>query len=347
MFKGAIIGFGQVVEHGHVPAFNAYPGDFMIEAVADPNPKRLERAREIFPKARTYSGIKELLSVENSLDFADIATPPAMHPEHVMQTLDKGLHVMSEKPLALSLEDFEKIRGKSVPANLCVFTVHNWKKAPPMLKVREILDSGFAGQIQHAQFHVLRQKPASSAPSVKGWRQDPALSGGGILIDHGWHNFYLLCGIFGEKPHAVSASFGFPDGASSPSVLKGDRDLAEDLVLCRVDFPSGTGIVYLSWRSPVRRNFVLAHGSLGLIEVRDDDIRLESKDKPLNVVHTGEKLSAGSAHPAWMRLLLEDFLRELSDPSERGKNLAEAGLCRKLITGARQSHDLGGKAIPI
>lgn len=337
MLKGAIIGFGQVVEQAHVPAFNAYPDDFAIEAVADPNTKRLERAREIFPKARTYSGMEELLSAEDGLDFADIVTPPAMHPEHVMLALDKGLHVMSEKPLALSLEDFEKIRGESASANLCVFTVHNWKKAPPMLKVREILDSGFAGRVQHAQLHVLRQKPASSAPSVKGWRQDPALSGGGILIDHGWHNFYLLCGIFGEKPHAVSASFGFPDADSN----------AEDLVLCRVDFPSGTGIVYLSWRSPVRRNFALVHGSLGLIEVRDDDILLESKDKPLNVVHTGEKLSAGSAHPSWMKLLLKDFLRELNEPSERGKNLAEAGLCVELITGARQSHDLGGKAIPV
>lgn len=337
MFKGAIIGFGQVVEQAHVPAFNAYPGDFAIEAIADPNPKRLERAREIFPKARTYSGIEELFSAQKPLDFADIVTPSAMHPKHVMLALDKGLHVLSEKPLALSLEDFEKIRSKAASANLCVFTVHNWKKAPPMLKMREILDSGFAGQVQHAQFHVLRQKPASSAPSVKGWRRDPALSGGGILIDHGWHNFYLLCDIFGEKPHAVSASFGFPDADSN----------AEDLVLCRVDFPSGAGIVYLSWRSPVRKNFVLVHGNLGLIEVRDDDILLESKDKPLNLLHTGEKLSAGSVHPAWMRLLLEDFLRELNDPSERGKNLEEAGLCVELITGARQSHNLGGKTISL
>lgn len=336
------MGFGQVVEYGHVPAFAAYQDRFVIEAVADSRKERLARAAEIYPRARRYSGIAELLAAEKKLDFVDIATPPVMHPEHAMMVLSAGCHVLCEKPLALTREDFVEIQDKSRGAGLCVFTVHNWKKAPPILKVKEILEGGTAGNPEHAQLHVLRQKPASSAASVQGWRQDPALSGGGILVDHGWHNFYLLRHLMGQDPVAVTARLAFP--AQGPA---GPHSAPEDLAAVWVDFPSGTGVVYLSWRSPVRKNSGMVHAAGGLIEIRDDDVIFEAPGRPVETIRTGEKLSAGSAHPAWMTLLLPEFFEEVSVPAKRGANLAEAGVCVKLLTAAYRSHSSGGETVSV
>jgi len=257
-----------------------------------------------------------------------------------MLALNRGLHVLSEKPLVLSLADFAEIRDLAREKNLCVFTVHNWKKAPPMLKVSELIENGSIGKVQHFELHVLREKPAASAAAVKSWRQDPAVSGGGIMVDHGWHNFYLACGLAGEIPSAVTAELGFP-----PEAEGGLR--AEDLAACWLKFPGVTGLVYMTWRSMCRKNFGVVYGSGGLLEIRDSDIVLEKKGEPPRIFATGEKLSAGSAHPTWMAPLLDDFLGELRDPGKRGGNLLEAELCLLLLSSAFKSHSAGGQTVSV
>ncbi len=331
--KGAIAGFGQVAEFGHAPAFNNSRGRFSIEAVADSFPGRLKRAGEIFPQARLYKGIEELFAREKGLDFIDIATPPVSHPGYVLKALENGLHVLCEKPLVLAEKDFERIKARAESLKRCVFTVHNWKKAAPILKLKEIIDGGSLGNIEHAQLHVVRKNPAVCA-SGGGWRQNPAVAGGGILVDHGWHNFYLLCGILGRAPVSVSAVLGFSGGAG-----------AEDQAECFVNFPNGTGLVSLSWRGPFRKNFVFVRAANAVMELRDSDIIVEKESGPPEVFLTGEKLSDGSAHPKWMAAILDDFAREVENPDKRGINLAEAGICVQLITGAYKSFKNGGKTI--
>ncbi|MFH1618451.1 MAG: Gfo/Idh/MocA family oxidoreductase [bacterium] len=338
MLTGAIIGFGQVVEHGHIPAFSERKENFSIKAVADADPERRRRALELLPAARVYSSHEELFAKESGLEFADIATPPAMHPGHVAAALEKGLHVLCEKPLALTIGEFDAIREQAEAAGKCVFTIHNWKKAAPMLKVWELLRTGFAGSIHHAEFHTLRQQPASSALSVKSWRQNPSLSGGGILVDHGWHAFYLLCAMTGQDPVSVTARLGFPHAG---------QEAVDDTAACWVDFPSCTGLVCLSWRSPCRKNIGFIHGTSGLIEIRDGDVIKEARDAQAETISTGDPLTAGSAHPAWMTPTLDDFLDEVNDPYKRGKNLREAQFCIKLITGSVRSHSMGARTVPI
>ena len=331
MLKGAILGFGQVVEHGHVPAFLARPGAFEITAVADASPKRLEAAAALFPRARLYSDFKLLLRKEKELDFADIATPPSLHPRHALSALKRGLHVLCEKPLAFKRKDVERLAAEALKRKLCVMTVHNWKKAGPILKARELLDCGAIGAVRNVELHVLRKQAAATASDGKNWRTDPKISGGGILVDHGWHNFYLACHLAGAAPESIYA------GLEHSPVSGADEDAK-----CIIRFEGGaSGFIHMTWRSPLRKNSALVCGETGLLEIDDDLVIVHGADGSHCVHQTGDRLSGGSAHPEWMGLLLDEFSAEVSDVSLRGANLREALWCASLLENGYKSAKTG------
>ena len=73
-------------------------------------------------------------------------------------------------------------------------TVHNWLKAPICRKITALIDAGAIGAVRSVRWRTLRTQPAIavSAPGVTNWRVDPAMAGGGILFDHGWHALYCV-----------------------------------------------------------------------------------------------------------------------------------------------------------
>ncbi|MDD4004656.1 MAG: Gfo/Idh/MocA family oxidoreductase [Elusimicrobiaceae bacterium] len=336
MHRGALAGFGAVAENGHCPALLDQKDCLEIVAVAEQSQQRRAAAARCFPEARIYESLAELLAAEKHLDFADIATPPACHFGAAEACLEAGLHVLCEKPLVFSRREFDLLLKAAEKKRLALFTVHNWKYAPPMLKARELIQKGMIGAVLHAELHVLRNQPSVTADG-RDWRQDPKLSGGGIMADHGWHNFYLAHCLTGGKPLSVTAAF---TGAG--------REKAERSCSCQIEFEGAdpqerkTALVYLTWESPVRKNWGAVYGRTGIIEIRDDIVILERKGEKTVMFETGEKLSAGSAHPTWMAGLLGEFKTALESPAQRLANLREAETCVALMTAGYESALTGG-----
>ncbi|MBI4056220.1 MAG: Gfo/Idh/MocA family oxidoreductase [Elusimicrobia bacterium] len=335
MLKGAIIGFGQVAEKAHACAWKEYANDFSIVAVAEQSQARLKCAAASFPDAGLYPDFLSLLQSESALDFVDIATPPASHPALILQALQQNCHVLCEKPLATNPKDLETILSLSQAKNRAVFTVHNWKKAPHFLKASEILKEKLLGEVRHVELHTLRNQPATSTPSGPAWRKDISLSGGGILVDHGWHLFSLLQELLPQHPLSITARLNIDEGGT------------EEEASCFLIYPNATAHLFLTWRSHERSNWGILHGTQGTLEIRDDRLSLQRKGHPIEVFPLEEKLSASSAHPAWFSLLLEDFKAEVQNPRLRGKNLREAEICSMLLSHAYQSHRLGGKTVSL
>src|SRR5688500_2923700 len=77
--RGALIGFGEVAEKAHAPAWRAAAG-VEITAVCEARPERREAAKRAFPGVRVVAAIKDLAKA-GPLDFADVATPPHLHAE--------------------------------------------------------------------------------------------------------------------------------------------------------------------------------------------------------------------------------------------------------------------------
>ena len=196
----------------------------------------------------------------------------------------------------------------------------NWKHAPIWRAARELLGAGAIGTVRELSLSVLR--PPGSGGGDTGWRRDPAVAGGGILLDHGWHQLYLALGVLGARPSAVRAQMSFADDGAGRY---------EDTVDLTLELACARAHLHLTWCAERRETFGKVIGSDGELTLADDHLVVTSLDAPPRRVDFDEALSASSQHVAWMAPVIDAFSRELAEQGERGRNLEEAGLITRII----------------
>ncbi len=327
--RGAISGFGEVAARAHLPGWRTRE-NIAIGAIHDPISERRHEAIRLIKNVRVYDDLELMLDGE-APDFVDVASPPGMHHAAARAALRAGAHVLVEKPLALTLADFDELAAIAAEKRRVLMCVHNWKYAPAYAAARRAIEAGRLGEIRFMSIDRLRTEPAGAGGSGGKWRASAA-SGGGILIDHGWHVFYLMYWMLGgESPLSVSARLESPAGV--------DVDHVADV---RVGFGAGrVARAHLSWRAPVRRTSAVIYGERASIEIEGDRVRLTDRSG------TAEDLSVAdipddSYHAAWFGGVADEFERAVSegnnssDPIAR-RNLAEARAALALIDAARRS----------
>jgi predicted dehydrogenase len=329
VLRGAFIGFGTVAEKGHAPGWRAR-AEVKIVAATDPSPSRREAFLAAFPDAGWRATPHDLLSGE-TLDFVDVCAPPGAHAKLIVQALDAGLHVLSEKPLVTRLDDARSVAAEAGRAERIVHTVHNWLEAPICQTISSLADQGAIGAVRSVQWWTLRTQPAVTVgpAGVANWRVDPSLAGGGILFDHGWHALYCVARWAGV-PKTVSARLETRRHHQWP---------LEDTATIELETASGSSRIFLTWAADKRLNEIQIEGERGRIRVEGDTVVLATTE--------GEQrfpcppaLSEGSHHPDWFDRVVEDFLRAATGGGE--SNLAEAMLCARLIDAAQRSSAADG-----
>jgi predicted dehydrogenase len=282
-----------------------------VDAIAEPSSVRREAARRSLPSARVYETLDELLSAERSLDALIVCSPPSFHANGILSGIRAGIHVLCEKPLTLDPELFAQIETESASRNACVYSINNWAFSPQWSRLLEVAASGRLGPIRHVDIRVLRTRPSVSA-SPNDWRKDPAISGGGIFVDHGWHNLYLMRRLLGQDLRLVETVL-HPSNA------------VDEVATALFAAPAASGTMHLSWRSNERSNHAFIAGETGTAELRDDSLIIKS-DGVEETLRFAEKLSGGSAHPEWLAAMWPAFEAECSGV-KRGENLREAAFC--------------------
>jgi len=338
MPRGAIIGLGNVALHGHLPGWRRRR-DVEIVAVTDARPEQHALVSAHAPGARWYTTSAELLA-EAAVDFVDICTPPSSHAELIRGALERGCHVLCEKPLVSVPDDLAPLTRLAAKTGRVVHTVHNWHHAPIVRRTAELVREGRIGRVQHVIWHTLRTRPALAGDERTGnWRVDPAVAGGGVLSDHGWHVFYVIQRWVGEPPRSVSAR------------LERRRHTAwdvEDTASVRVTFADATAEILLTWASDVRRNWAEVGGTAGTLELHDDTLVLKSDGPGADSSWScPPPMSDGSHHPDWFDAVASEFLAEATGATPRGANLEEARLCVALEQAARESSRQGGREITL
>lgn len=289
----------------------------------DPAPERREAAARLVPGARFYAHLEELLAAERALDALIVCSPPKFHAEAVLAGLRAGLHVLCEKPLTLDPAVFATLRAEAARRDRCVYTVDNWTYAPALARLLDITTSGRLGRLRRAELRVTRTKPSASA--VPGdWRKDLAIAGGGILVDHGWHNLYLLRSLLGPGLELDSAQL-LPEGA------------IDEVVDVHFHAPGAVGAIHLSWRAKERANFISVEGDRGTADLNDDVLVVKTGGRT-QTERFPQKLSAGSAHPDWLAAMWSAFRVECAGRG-RGESLAAAEFCLRAIHAAYRSKE--------
>jgi predicted dehydrogenase len=323
MLRGAIVGFGEVARNGHWPAY-AESSDAAIVAVVDRTVQRRALAARLAPSMPTYATLDDL-GASASVDFVDICTPPALHPQPMLDAIARGWHVLCEKPLLLDAEVFDIVRARASDAGVAVMPVHNWKYAPIVRRATAALRAGAIGSLRRVEIETCRLRDAASAdPARPNWRRDPAIAGGGILMDHGWHAIYLALHWFGQPATAVGASLHQPaDGR------------VEDEASVTISFPAGDAVIALTWNAAERRNTMRLVGDGGEIVIADDTLLVGGETADPEVFTRA--LSTGSHHDDWFAAMLPEVVAAFHDPELASPAFEEAAQCLTIIQQAYRS----------
>src|SRR5262249_67333 len=205
----------------------------------------------------------ELMLAGEAPDFVDIASPPALHGAAASAALNAGAHVLVEKPLGLSLAEFDGVVDVARARRRVLMCVHNWKFAPAYSRARALIDEGRIGPVRSVSLERLRVEPAGSGGPGAVWRTTGA-SGGGILSDHGWHVFSRVQWLRGgELARGVAATLFTTAGG------------VEQTAEIDVTFGSGQSAhAMLSWRAERRRTHATIVGTNGSLEIDSERLLL-------------------------------------------------------------------------
>jgi len=334
MLRGAIIGLGNIALEGHLPGWMRRR-DVEIVAATDLEPARRAAIETRIPQAQWYATAEGLLARER-LDFVDICTPPASHGPLVATALRAGCHVLCEKPLVISPEELAPLTRFAGDHGRVLHTVHNWHHAPIVKRAAELLAQGAIGEVRRVTWQTLRTKPAAVRDGHgANWRLDPALSGGGVLTDHGWHVFYVIRRWVSALPTAISARL---------ETRRHTTWAVEDTATVHLTFPHATAEILLTWAADTRDNRAEVIGTDGSLDLQDDTLVLIRQGRQERWP-CPPAMSNGSAHPDWFDPVVDQFLGEVTGSTRPDGNLAEAALCTLLESMARESSRRGGSAI--
>jgi predicted dehydrogenase len=205
-------------------------------------------AGKLAPQARAVSSLDELLDLR--LDGLVIATPSALHAEQSIRALGQGAAVFCQKPLGRTAAEAQAVVDAARAADRLLCVDLSYRYTEGMRRIREIVGSGELGRV-HAVDLVFHNAYGPDKP----WFYDPALSGGGCVMDLGVHLVDLaLWALDFPEVGGVSARL-FAGGEP----LGGRPDRVEDYAVATLDL--GTGAVVqlaCSWRLQAGRDAIIS-----------------------------------------------------------------------------------------
>ena len=197
-----IIGTGGMAQ-GHIKRLLEKP-ESEITAICDTKPEALKRTRERHPglaDAAQFSDYKELLE-SGLVDAVQIITPHTLHHQMIIDSLDKGLHVFSEKPMVCSAQHAHEVIAKVEQSGKVFALGYQRFTMPEFLYIRDKIASGEMGAVQFVQGLKGQEWLRACANS---WRHTQELGGGGQLNDSGSHLLAILLFVTGLSVEKVVA----------------------------------------------------------------------------------------------------------------------------------------------
>jgi predicted dehydrogenase len=240
--KVGLIGGGGIVD-AHIRGYRAYADLIEVSAVADViDDTARRRAAEL--GAAAYTDFRQMI-LEADLDAVDICLPHHLHAEAVVSAAQAGRHILCEKPLCLTVEQAIQVHQAVRTAGVTLMCAHNQLFLPAVSTARQLLDQGTLGTVYEVRITDTFYNDFN--PQNMGWRATAATSGGGELMDTGYHPTYLMLHLAGGSPVEATALLSrhrlrFMDSEDSAQVLvRFDNGIVGHLVTSwAYDPPPGT-----------------------------------------------------------------------------------------------------------
>lgn len=214
-------------------------------AVADPSAEMTEEALRLAPQAARCADLEDLL--RQDLDGLVIATPSALHAAQTIQALEAGLAVFCQKPLGRDEAETAAAVAAARTSDRLLAVDLSYRHTAAVQALRQQLRSGALGRV-----HAVDLTFHNAYGPDKPWFYDPALSGGGCVMDLGVHLVDLCLWLLDDEAAEVQAHL-MKDGRRIVG-----REAAEDYAAATLVLGSGAVVrLACSWRLPAGQDAVI------------------------------------------------------------------------------------------
>jgi predicted dehydrogenase len=252
-----VIGLGM--GSAHIRGYKTHP-DAEIVAIADVDAHKLAKVGDEHGVAKRYASAEAMLDKER-LDIVSVVTPNKFHAPLTIAALEKGAHVLCDKPMAMNAGEARQMLAASKKAKKRLMINFSFRFAEQSQALKRVVDDGVLGEVYFGRTIWHRRR---GMPGFGGWFGQKALSGGGPLIDLGVHRLDLALWLMGHpKPTWVMGSAYAPIATAAAKAENKAFDV-EDLATGTIKFENGaTLIVEASWAANIRERELMETRLLG------------------------------------------------------------------------------------
>lgn len=238
--RAAVIGAGAMGKH-HARLYAAMDNVSLV-GVADPDAEaRAQVARR--HHTRAFSDYRALLDAEKP-DLVSLAVPTEFHYPIASDLIGRGIHVLVEKPIALTIAEGRSLVGQASERGVKLGVGHVERFNPAVTALKEHLDRGELGQV----FQISARRISGFPPRVKDI---------GVVLDLATHDLDVMRYLVGAEVARVSTEIAWPMGRPN-----------EDVLCSMLRFKNGViGLLHVNWLSPIKIRELMINGDRGMFVV--------------------------------------------------------------------------------
>jgi predicted dehydrogenase len=259
--------------HGHVNWIFSSEGrkDFKIVGIVEANRELAQRYSKQWGYSMdiVYNSIEELIKATNPEAVTGFG-PTYDHLKIVEACAPKGIHVMVEKPLAVSLKHAKKMEALAKKYKIHLLTNYETTWYPTNHEAYEMVKKDAIGDIRKIIVRDGHKGPKKIGVSGEffEWLTDPVLNGGGAITDFGCYGANLLTWIMdGKKPNSVTAVTQQLQPENNPEV--------DDEAIIILNYDNSNAVIQASWNWPIGRKDMEIYGLNGVIYADNrNDLRI-------------------------------------------------------------------------
>lgn len=283
-FKTCIAGCGNIFPMHAISVKNLPNAE--IAAVCDIKKDRaMEKAEEF--NCRYYLDYKEMIDKEKP-DVLHICLPHYLHAPVALYALNKGVNVLTEKPMSIKYEDAEGMVKAAKDNNKTLGVIFQNRYNPGSILIKKTLESGELGKILAAKLSVTWNRP-DEYYSKSDWKGTWDKEGGGVIIDQAIHTMDLLRWFVGSEIESIDATL-----SNRTHKLIDVEDSAEGVIKYKNGvLTSFHAINYYSYDAPVE---IEMHCEKGIVKMEADKafIRFSSGKEIIADKNPDEKFDYGN-----------------------------------------------------
>ncbi len=322
-----ILGVGATTQVVHLPMFSERP-DVDVVAVSDPDTLKAEALAARFQVPRVRSD-EEILA-DDEIQAAAICTPNHLHESLAVEALERGKHVLVEKPLAMNAEGVQRVLDAAAASGRHLAVGMNHRFRPDVGALASFVAGGELGDLYAVRANSLARKvPAVSST----WRQKPEEAGGGALMDLGVPILDLAFWLA-----------GYPQITRVTAVFRSEEADVEEAATVFAVSESGIAFsVEVSWNlfADSDRHHCRVMGTEGSGSLPPLDIHKQLGGRPMDVTPRPPKARGGeNRFQNAYRRLLDQFVRAVLGKSDVPAPVEQVHLM-EVIAAAYRSADEG------